>query len=77
MASDGGKEKTSRIHVEKECKDCPACGYRRGFHVSFFRIEKSDNFTVKLICPNCGAIFDVGLKLRIEGDGDELIRKAP
>ncbi len=43
----------------EEFRACPACGYTRGFHVSF---RKSENgFAVWFICPECGSSFDLGL----------------
>lgn len=37
---------------------CPACGYSKGFHVSF-QSEPSGNRII-LICPSCAARYDVG-----------------
>jgi len=38
--------------------NCPACGYTRGFHVSFQTDERGHR--IVLICPSCVAKFDVG-----------------
>jgi hypothetical protein len=58
----------TQIKIDKEFKICPECGYTNGFHVIFERIEASDgkNFSVKLICPSCGKIYDIGLKAHID-----------
>jgi predicted RNA-binding Zn-ribbon protein involved in translation (DUF1610 family) len=58
--------------VETELHVCPDCGYERGFHVSFANIAAAkdnpvkstrDVFRVILICPECGARFDVGWRV--------------
>jgi uncharacterized Zn finger protein len=46
---------------EKEFRVCPQCGYELGFHSSFLRAEKG--YRIVLICPDCGAMYDVGWKL--------------
>ena len=57
------------LPVENELHTCPACGYERGFHASFVRADPvRDNpdkspreiHRVILICPECGARYDVG-----------------
>jgi transcription elongation factor Elf1 len=62
------------IKVEREFHICPNCGYEKGFHVSFQRINAFPDIPVKttremfrviLICPNCGARFDVGWKVTV------------
>ncbi len=42
-----------------EFRTCPACGYGRGFHISFRKEE--DTFRIIFICPECGSSFDLGL----------------
>jgi hypothetical protein len=42
----------------KDFSRCPACGYSKGFHVSF-RAEQEHNRVV-LICPSCAAHYDAG-----------------
>lgn len=56
----------TRIEIEKEFRVCPNCGYEDGFHSMFKRIEDREEFSWKLICPNCHKIFDIDLKTRIE-----------
>jgi hypothetical protein len=62
------------IGVEDELRACPSCGYDRGFHVSFQNLNartgepvKStrDVYRIVLICPECGARFDIGWKVPI------------
>ena len=44
----------------KEFRTCPTCGYGRGFHLSFE--GDGDSFFLILICPDCGASFNLNLK---------------
>jgi len=55
-----------------ELHACPACGYALGFHTSFISASLSrDNpikstrevYRVILICPECGARYDVGWRI--------------
>ena len=57
------------LTVEDELHICPSCGYALGFHTSFLNANavkdkpvKSTRevFRVILICPECGARYDVG-----------------
>ena len=41
----------------EEFRVCPVCGYERGFHVYF---RKEQEIKIGLICPDCGASFDIG-----------------
>ena len=48
------------VTVDKEFRVCPACGYELGFHVSFVPEELSKGpLRLILICPSCGARYDV------------------
>jgi predicted RNA-binding Zn-ribbon protein involved in translation (DUF1610 family) len=60
------------IKIEDELHICPACGYQLGFHTSFLRLNAGKEFPVKstrevyqviLICPECGARYDVGWRV--------------
>jgi transcription elongation factor Elf1 len=60
------------VTINQEFQVCPACGYDRGFHTSLLNMSASrgthlkttrEVFRVILICPNCGARFDVGWKI--------------
>ena len=55
-----------------ELHACPACGYALGFHTSFVSANAGrDNpikstrevYRVILICPECGARYDVGWRV--------------
>jgi len=56
----------------REFRVCPACGYELGFHTSFLGTNADKDNPVKstrevyrviLICPECGARFDVGWRV--------------
>lgn len=58
--------------VGGEFRVCPACGYALGFHTSFVSASANKNTPVKstrevyrviLICPECGARYDVGWRV--------------
>jgi hypothetical protein len=60
------------LPVENELHVCPDCGYTLGFHTSFVSTGTSrDNpvrstrevWRVILICPECGARYDVGWRV--------------
>lgn len=57
------EEEIRRVDAGGEFRVCPACGYERGFHVSFLR--DGADYRIVLICPNCGARRDVGLRARL------------
>lgn len=51
---------------------CPACGYNLGFHTSFVNASANKDNPIKstretwrviLICPECGARYDVGWRI--------------
>lgn len=56
-------EEIKQVEPEGEFRICPACGYERGFHVSFLRDD--DEHRIVLICPNCGARRDVGWRAKL------------
>jgi hypothetical protein len=64
------KEITS-LPVETELHTCPECSYQRGFHTSFVSAGANrdpvrstrDVWRVILICPECGARYDVGWRV--------------
>lgn len=47
----------------EEFRISESCGYERGFHVSFLRDGREHR--IILICPNCGARYDVGWRAKI------------
>lgn len=57
-----------KLTVEQEFRVCPSCDYERGFHAAFVRLP-SGRFEVRLICPNCGAVYDIGLKVDLPAEG--------
>jgi hypothetical protein len=68
--------------IEEEFRVCPACGYDYGFHTSFLRATAGKDSPVKstrevyrviLICPECGARYDVGWRVSFAGS-DGMVR---
>ena len=64
------------IRLEKEFHICPKCGYELGFHTSFINIHADkpepfkctqDVYRVILICPECGARYDIGWRVPFPG----------
>lgn len=67
------------IKMENEFRVCPACGYELGFHTSFVNIHAdkpvpfkstTDVYRIILICPECGARYDIGWKVPFPKNGD-------
>jgi len=56
-------EDIKTVDPGEEFRVCLECGYERGFHVSFQKegVERK----IILICPNCGARYDVGWRAKI------------
>jgi len=68
---------TADLHI------CPECGYERGFHTSFINVNTiKDNpvkstkevFRVILICPECGARYDVGWRVSFVEPEDKFVK---
>ena len=64
-----------RLPVQNEFHTCPDCGYDRGFHTSLVSAHANKNTPVRstrevyriiLICPECGARYDVGWQVTLE-----------
>ena len=58
-----------RLEVTNWQRECPECGYQNGFHLSFHRIpadKQGNNTGLRLICPSCSTVFDVGLRARLQ-----------
>lgn len=59
------------LKIEDGLHACPSCGYSLGFHTSFTSANARDNpikstrevFRVILVCPECGARYDVGWRI--------------
>jgi hypothetical protein len=73
------------IAVEHELHACPDCTYALGFHTSFLKAgadmdspvrSTRDVFRVILICPECGARFDIGWRVSLVGSGSRIVRTA-
>lgn len=47
-------ENTQRM---RELRNCPNCGYRKGFHIIF--TNGGADIHIGLICPSCGQHFDL------------------
>ncbi|MCK9591268.1 MAG: hypothetical protein M0Q91_04585 [Methanoregula sp.] len=71
------------LKIGDELHACPACGYEYGFHTSFLTIQAGKGSPVKstrdvcsviLICPECGARYDVGWRVSFSGLDARVIR---
>jgi hypothetical protein len=60
------------VKAGSEFRICPSCGYELGFHTSFLGTNADKDNPVKstrevyrviLICPECGARYDVGWRV--------------
>ena len=52
-----------RVEVDKEFRVCPDCGYEHGFHVSLIPEDAGARLGIVLVCPSCGARYDIGRAL--------------
>jgi hypothetical protein len=71
------------IKVESEFHLCPECGYGLGFHTSFLKLNAGKDSPVKstrevyqviLICPECGARYDVGWRVTFTEPENRIVR---
>jgi len=71
------------IKIEDEFRVCPSCGYEYGFHTSFLKVQAGktppvkstrDVYRVILLCPECGARYDVGWRVSFAGTEHRIIR---
>ena len=72
------------IKIEDELRICPACGYEFGFHTSFLKLNAGKNpplikstrevYMVILLCPECGARYDVGWRVSFTDTENRVIR---
>jgi uncharacterized protein with PIN domain len=71
------------IKIDDELRVCPACGYEYGFHTSFLKVNAGKDSPVKstrevyqviLICPECGARYDVGWRVSFAEPGNRVVR---
>ena len=56
-------EEIKEVEAGEKFRVCASCGYERGFHVSFLRDGEEQR--IVLICPNCGARYDVGWRAKL------------
>lgn len=57
-------EKIKTVQVQDEFRVCPVCGQDMGFNTSIVRNSETP-VRVILICPECGARFDIGWELSL------------
>ena len=71
------------IKVEGEFHTCPECRYELGFHTSFLKLNAGKDSPVKstrdvyqviLICPECGARYDVGWQVTFTEPENRVVR---
>jgi len=72
------------IKIDDELRVCPACGYEFGFHTSFLKLNAGKNpplikstrdvYMVILLCPECGARYDVGWRVSFTETENRVIR---
>ncbi len=71
---------------DDELHTCPACGYALGFHTSFVSANAGrDNpikstrevYRVILICPECGARYDVGWRVSFAEFESRFVKAPP
>jgi len=71
------------IKIEDELRICPACGYELGFHTSFLKLNAGKDSPVKstrevyqviLLCPDCGARYDVGWRVSFTESESRVLR---
>jgi len=62
---------------------CPSCGYALGFHTSFISANAGKDNPIKstrevyrviLICPECGARYDVGWRVSFAESGSHFVK---
>jgi len=75
-------EITTLRHADEICI-CPACGYTYGFHTSFVSANANKERPIKdtrevyrviLICPECGARYDVGWRVSFIDPENRIIK---
>ncbi len=71
------------IKIEDEFRICPACRYELGFHTSFLKLHAGKDSPVKstrevyqviLLCPECGARYDVGWRVSFTESESRVVR---
>jgi len=59
----GEVKEIKAVEIDKEFRICPDCGYEHGFHVSLIPGGADARLGIVLICPSCGARYDIGRAL--------------
>jgi predicted RNA-binding Zn-ribbon protein involved in translation (DUF1610 family) len=72
------------IKIDDELRVCPECGYEFGFHTTFLKLNAGKNppfikstlevYIVILLCPECGARYDVGWRVSFTETENRVIR---
>jgi hypothetical protein len=72
------------IKIDDEFRVCLACGYEFGFHTTFLKLNAGKNlpvikstrevYRVILLCPECGARYDVGWRVSFTETENRVIR---
>ncbi len=72
------------IKIDDELRVCPECGYEFGFHTTFLKLNPGKNppvikstrevYRVILLCPECGARYDVGWRVSFTETEERVIR---
>ena len=72
------------IKIDDEFRVCPECGYEFGFHTTFLKLNAGENppaikstrevYRVILLCPECGARYDIGWRVSFTETKDRVIR---
>ena len=72
------------IKIDDELRVCPECGYEFGFHTTFLKLNPGKNppvikstrevYRVILLCPECGARYDVGWRVSFTETENRVIR---
>jgi uncharacterized protein with PIN domain len=71
------------IKAGGEFQTCPACGYALGFHISLTgaNVDKDNPikstrevYRVILICPECGARYDVGWRVTFAEPENKVVK---
>jgi hypothetical protein len=73
----------TNLKVDRELHICPSCGYELGFHTSFQSVHAGKDNPVKstktvyrviLICPDCGARYDVGWQITFSEPAPRIVK---
>ena len=51
------------LSIGEQLRVCPGCGYLRGFHLSLGQTSSRKGYKIIVVCPNCGARYDIGLQI--------------